>query len=354
MNIARIRQEKVTWVDPVRTAAPICVGMSGLPGSGKTLSALRLATGLTGGEGIYMIDADNGRGTQYNKQFKYKYTPIRAPFHPLRAANFLEQAVEAGAKCVIVDPISNFWEGDGGVLDLAEEAKTRLAGDDEAKRDRMAQKAWGIAKAPHKIMARTIEQLPCHLILLFRAHPKLPIGKDAKGKMTIGEREWTPIMEQRLAAFATINLMLDPGGRGRPDLAERNTKFDEYNFGRIFKTGEQITEDTGRALAAWAMGDEPPKPAPKPRLVKTDVLATIDNDVPTDDRLLLRARAIHAALTECQTRAGYNRIIEKGEELLDDLQQHRPELFEAVERARLAAYERQRAAAEGGDNGKVD
>ena len=128
----------------VRESVPLLIGLMGCSGSGKTFSALRLATGIqrvSGGE-IYGIDTEARRMLHYADNFKFKHIQFDAPFGSLDYLAAMRQCVEAGAKVVIVDSMTHEHTGSGGYLETQEKEMTRMAGDDYAKRERVKFAAW--------------------------------------------------------------------------------------------------------------------------------------------------------------------------------------------------------------------
>src|SRR5215207_9342127 len=95
-----------------REAIPLLLGVAGGTGSGKTMSALRLARGLANNEPFAFIDTENGRGKHYADLFpEMRHGAITAPFRPEKYAD----AILAGAAdypVVVVDSMSHEWAGD--------------------------------------------------------------------------------------------------------------------------------------------------------------------------------------------------------------------------------------------------
>ena len=74
---------------------PLLLGLGGPTGSGKTFSALRLATGMqrvTPGD-IALIDTEARRATAYAKHFKFMHLDFAPPFGPLDYLDAIEHAV---------------------------------------------------------------------------------------------------------------------------------------------------------------------------------------------------------------------------------------------------------------------
>lgn len=105
--------------------------LCGFPGSGKTYTALTLATTLAEGKKIAFIDTENGTSKLYSKEFDFdvltleKYSPIKF----IEAIRHAAESPDYGA--VVIDSFSHAWAGEGGVLDVAQGRFTgwKTAGD---------------------------------------------------------------------------------------------------------------------------------------------------------------------------------------------------------------------------------
>src|SRR5260370_36173375 len=110
-----------------RENTPLIIGVAGPTKSGKTYSALRLATGLANGGTIAMINAEGARGHQYADKFTYAACDIDAPFSPERYTEALNAAEQAKPAVVILDSMSHCHDGPGGILEYHEAELDRLA-----------------------------------------------------------------------------------------------------------------------------------------------------------------------------------------------------------------------------------
>jgi hypothetical protein len=227
-----------------REQIPLLLGVAGGTGSGKTYSALLLARGLANGQPFAIIDTENGRAKHYADLFpEMRHAEIHAPFRPQRYL----AAIVAGAKdypVVVVDSMSHEWAGDGGCLDWHDE----IQGGD-AKKNLMA---WIEPKREHKRMVTQLLQVDAHVILCFRAEPKVEVGKDGKiipKPSLTGLDGWIPISEKMLPYELTASflLMADQPGVPKPiKLQEQHKPFVPLD--------QPLSENTGRQLAAWAAG----------------------------------------------------------------------------------------------------
>ncbi len=71
-----------TFRPAVREHTPLIIGIAGPTKSGKTMSALRMASGLAGGKPVAMINAEGPRGHQYADTFKYVACDLVPPYRP--------------------------------------------------------------------------------------------------------------------------------------------------------------------------------------------------------------------------------------------------------------------------------
>lgn len=91
------------------------MALQGPAGSGKTFSALKLASGLTDWGQIVVIDTENGSSHLYADLGDYKVLKLEAPFTPERYIEALELC--KNAEVVIIDSITHEWDGSGGILE---------------------------------------------------------------------------------------------------------------------------------------------------------------------------------------------------------------------------------------------
>lgn len=246
-----------------RHGTPILLGLSGPSRSGKTYSALRVATGLKGDGPVAMIDTESGRGLHYAETFDYIYAALPAPFSSDRYLAAIMDAKEAGASVIIVDSASHEHEGPGGMLEQHETELHRMAGDDWKKRQKVTFTAWIKPKAAHNKYVNALLQMGAetHFIFCFRAKEKLII-KTGQEPVSAGLQ---PICSSRFEYEMTSMLMLPENSKGHPDLAAPATGLREP-FDTYCRPGFQLDEAFGKRLREWAS----PRPAKQPDLAPTD------------------------------------------------------------------------------------
>ena len=241
----------------VREAVGLLISLVGPSSSGKTYTALRLASGIKrimGGE-IDFIDTENRRALYYADKFQFNHLNFTAPFSPLDYLEAIRYTVKRGAKTIIVDSGSHEHEGPGGVLEWHEQETKRLAklwGVSEAKAQ-MA--AWAVPKAARRRLINEVLQMNVNLIFTFRAKEKIKIvsGKDP---IPLG---WQPICGEEFMYEFVLQCLLPPGSEGRPRWnsemeSERAIMKLPTQFKGIFRENQQLDESIGERLAEWAVG----------------------------------------------------------------------------------------------------
>jgi len=248
-----------------REAVSLLIGLAGGTGSGKTFSAFRLAKGICGDKPFAVIDTEAGRAKHYADQFTFDHGDLKPPFRPDAYAEAILAADKAGYPVVVVDSVSHVWAGDGGVLDWQEDELDRMAGDDWKKREACMMAAWVKPKMAHKAMVNKLLQVRAHVILCFRAEPKVEMTRDEKGKMQVMEKKgltgldgWFPVCEKRLPFELTTSFLLLATEPGIP----HPIKLQEQHKG-MFPSGKLIDESCGQRLAQWARGLTPTPTAPQ-------------------------------------------------------------------------------------------
>jgi hypothetical protein len=259
-----------TFRPSARENVHVIGGFIGGTGSGKTYSALRLATGLAGGKKFAVIDTEARRALHYAGTFSFDHGDLQPPFTPDAYLSAILAAEAAGYPVAVVDSMSHEHAGSGGILDWHEAELTRMAGDDYGKRERVKFAAWIKPKMAHKKMLTRLLQLRMHLILCFRAEPKMKavkIIKDGREKTEYVDAGWLPICAKGLEFELTFSFLLrhEHPGLWRPDGQKDGygeaLKLPE-DLRPLLPEGKPIDEACGQALAAWSAGGVAPSPAP--------------------------------------------------------------------------------------------
>lgn len=276
----------ITFRHAVRETTSTLTAFAGPSGGGKTYTALRYATGLADGGKIAVIDTEAGRALHYADSFDFDHADLIAPFTPDAYWEAIKAAADAGYKVIVIDSMSHEYEGEGGLLEWA---------DDEAERGVKSPANWKKPKSAHKRMMGRLLQVRAHLIFCLRAEEKMLLTREG-GQMKVIPAEqrpllqrWEPICEKRFMYEMTASFLLLPD---KPGVGRAIKVQDQHR--PFFPEDKPISEESGRALAQWAAGGAKPQTAPhapeKPA------------DAPSDDDLTSPAeRALRAHMDEFET-----------------------------------------------------
>jgi hypothetical protein len=151
----------------VRQFARVCLW--GTPKSGKTHTALMLATTLAGEGGkVGVISSEYGSSKLLSAEFPHDIidlseadenngVPIKGAFSPQRYEQALKLFVEAGYKAIVIDSMSHSWAGDGGILEAVGKSKNTYSD------------GWGENTPIYNHLVDSILAARCHVVVTVRA-----------------------------------------------------------------------------------------------------------------------------------------------------------------------------------------
>jgi hypothetical protein len=260
------------------------IGLVGLSGGGKTLTALLIARGLAGPTGkIRMIDTENRRGSYFAEQIPGGYDVINLdpPFSPARYIQALEAC--EGSSVVVVDSLTHEWSGSGGYLDMKDEAIDKMAGDDWKKREACKFAATARVKPEHNRLIAYMLRAPFAMILCFRGKQKVRMEKDQSGKMKVEKDDHISEIQDSGIVFEC----LIAGEVFAKEVERSGRRINEGGYFRCTKhtvesllpllpnEQQQFSIKHGEALAAWcSAGGKVERPASQP--AGPSSVATID------------------------------------------------------------------------------
>lgn len=306
------------YVDAVRHNTNLLIAFAGPTGSGKTYTALEVASGLAGDGGVVgVLDTEAGRATHYADMFKFKHLDLQAPFTPQRFLAAIKSAEERGFAVLVVDSASDEYEGPGGLADMHDAAMVRMARKESIEDldawqvDKLNAPAWSGPKTAHKrILMSALRHMRMHLIFCLRAEEKIEFVKvteDGKEKTKIRPRGWVPICEKNFMYDMTMSFVMNHENPGVPLMNDRGLplhgKLQEQHR-HAFPSGKLITRESGRLLAEWAKGGT--KKASVPPATSKSVTDRVD--------------AVVNAITGKNTIAGVGTVMKNAEVLMAELE----------------------------------
>ena len=232
-----------------RKQAKIKLAVTGASGSGKTFSALRLATGLADGRKVAVIDTENGSASLYSDRFDFDTLDLSPPFTHDKFIAAISAAEGAGYDVLVIDSASHIWEG---IL----EYKSKLDG-----RGGNSYTNWADAGNKFKGILDAVLQSKLHVICCLRSKMDHVIDKDSSGRTTIKKVGMAPIMRDGIEYEFTTVLDVDMSHQASAS-KDRTGMFTDKIF--------QVTEDTGKMISQWLSTASAPE-APKSSEIPLDV-----------------------------------------------------------------------------------
>src|SRR5262245_2423995 len=238
------------------------LSIAGPAGSGKTYSALKIATemsALTGGK-IAVIDTERGSASKYSDIFAFDVLELD-DFHPESYVEAIKAAEKAGYDILILDSTTHEWNGKNGILELHEAAIQR-------QRVKNSFTAWADVTPLHNKFIDAILQCKCHVIASVRSKTDYVQDKDQNGRTEVRKVGMAAIRRDSDDYEYDIAIELDLNHNA----VISKTRCAALD-GKVFKKpGRELAE----ILVAWLSdGAEPapatpepvkqPKPQPEPK-----------------------------------------------------------------------------------------
>ena len=172
------------------------IAIAGPSGSGKTYTGLVAATALAQGGQIAVIDTERGSASLYSDYFDFDVLELEPPFSPQVYKQAIRAAEDAGYGVILIDSLSHAWEGEGGALDLADEATAR-------QRTPNSYTAWREVTPLHREMVDAILQSKAHIVATMRSKTEYAI-ESTNGKTNIRKVGMAPIQRAGMEYEFTV------------------------------------------------------------------------------------------------------------------------------------------------------
>lgn len=230
-----------------RSKAKLRLGLSGVSGSGKTYSALMVASGIVPWEKIALIDTENGSGDLYAHLGPYSVCRVLAPFTIEKYLAAIKEAEKAGFELIIIDSLSHAWSGEGGLLDQQAVAAN------SAKNKGNSYTAWREITPLHNKLVETLLQSPCHIIATTRSKQAYEQVEE-NGRKKVVKLGLAPIQREGMEYEMTVFL----------DISLEHVASSSKDRTGIFDSKSVIlSPDVGRQLKEWLeTGSDAPAPQP--------------------------------------------------------------------------------------------
>jgi roadblock/LC7 domain-containing protein/energy-coupling factor transporter ATP-binding protein EcfA2 len=162
------------FVQATKEQAKARVALVGPSGSGKTFTALIMATVLAEGGPIGVIDSERGSASKYVGPFTFNRLNLYT-YDPRDLVKALASAAASGQAVVVIDSLSRFWGGSGGMLEIVDNAAKRSYGGNGFG-------GWKEARPIENDMIEAMLGYPGHVIVTMRVKTAYEITKTSDGK----------------------------------------------------------------------------------------------------------------------------------------------------------------------------
>lgn len=197
----------LTFTPATRTEAKARVAMIGPTGAGKTWTALQFARTLAGPNGtIGVIDTENASASLYSDTYDFQTAPWYPPYDPAKLAAAINDAAKQ-FDVLIIDSLTHFWQGDGGVLDIVEQegAKVGSRGNNFA--------GWKKGTPLWRGILDALIFAPCHIVITMRSKMDYVQQPGQDGRMKVEKMGMAPVARNDVEYEFTVVCELDQSHR---------------------------------------------------------------------------------------------------------------------------------------------
>lgn len=179
-----------------RKVVKLKMAIQGPSGSGKTEGALALASNFMPHAKILVIDTENDSASLYADRYEFDTITLSSPYASERYQSAMSAAVSGGYDFLIVDSLTQQWDGDGGIL-RRKEAADRVTGSNGYAN-------WAKFTPEHTRFVEFIKNLPVHTICTMRSKQDYILETNEKGKQQPRKVGMAPIQRDGLEYEFTL------------------------------------------------------------------------------------------------------------------------------------------------------
>jgi hypothetical protein len=246
----------------VKYGSKLRMAIAGSAGSGKTWSALALASTLAGDGEIAVLDTEHGSASKYADQFLFD-TQELTNFNPNNYIAAIREAEAAGYAVLIIDSLSHAWTGTGGLMEQKDIiAKQKYSGNTFS--------AWNDATKIQNNLVNTILSSKMHIIVTVRSKMDYIIEL-VNGKQTPRKVGMAPVQRDDLPYEFDVFATMDVDNTMIVD----KSRCPQLSGAVITKPGAEVAE----VLKRWLDGDPAPE-KPQPEIVEISPVEQLEHDNP--------------------------------------------------------------------------
>lgn len=224
------------------------MALMGPTGSGKTYSALAIASGL--GKRVCVIDTERGSASLYSDQFAFDVIDDFEDYNPKNYIEAMNMVVKAGYDVLIIDSLSHAWSGKGGILEIVDDLTA------SSKSHNAYTAGWPTGTRLHNELMNAILSSPIHIIATMRSKMDYVLQDEGNGKKAPAKVGLAPVqrdgVEYEFTVIGDINL--------NHTMSITKTRIKDLDGQMVRLPGAEF----GASLIEWLGTPPPPKPEPVP------------------------------------------------------------------------------------------
>ena len=226
-----------------KAQAKLRLGLIGPAGSGKTMTAIRIAHGLGGR--VAVIDTERGSASLYAGERGLAFDVLELETYEAdRFIDAIREAEQAGYDVLIIDSLSHAWAGKGGILEFVDNAAKRSGGGSFS--------GWRDATPRHNQLVDAILGAKLHIICTLRSKVEHVI-EQVNGRTQVRKVGLQPVQRDGLEYEFTVVGDVNQDH----ELIVTKTRAAWLKDAIIREAGEEL----GKKLAEWLAGGEPAQQA---------------------------------------------------------------------------------------------
>lgn len=217
-----------------RSQSKLRLALMGAAGSGKSLTALKIAAGI-GGK-IAAIDTERGSLSKYAGDVCEFDVLELTDYHPANYIKAIQAAVANGYDVLLIDSLSHAWAGSGGILEQVDRAAKRSQSNNSFA-------AWRDVTPLHNQLIDTILGANVHIIVTLRSKTEYVLEPDPRGKMMPRKVGLAPVQREGLEFEMDIVAEMDMDNT----LVVTKSRYSALSGAVVPKPNA----DLGKQLKAW-------------------------------------------------------------------------------------------------------
>lgn len=230
-----------------KAQAKLRMSISGVAGSGKTYTALSIASQM--GTRIALIDTEHGSASKYADKFNFDVLELDS-FHPQKYIEAIRAAEQAGYEILIIDSLTHAWAGKDGALELVDRASKKSNSGNKFM-------AWGDVTPLQNQLVDTIIAAKLHVIATMRSKTEYAL----QDYTDAGGRTKQKPVKLGMAPIQRDGMEYEFDIVGEMDMQNTLTIVKSRASGLNQTEWEKPSKTFALAVTAW-LNDATPQPAP--------------------------------------------------------------------------------------------